>query len=537
VAETVFVRKATGLVRDVGIWSALFFNIGMISAVQCTQFVIWYYIGYGNGGNFMLGVLIGGLAALAVNVVWAQFSAAMPRSGGEYVFLGRTMNPLLGYSVNFVMMCCYMFWWVFDVIFQADMVIQFGHSLFFVPVESLAWIGTPMGIFAVGFVLMLINVLISLVGFRLYLPIQNIVYALVIISVPITAYYFLAATGNFPAIFNAWALKYVPTEPDMYHKIISDGLAAGWAPLGPEGPLLEQTLVLAAIFFTMLSPYGIVTTYISGEIKKADSVMRQHFFAISTVIFGVVVFLLMGWTWLNMAGLEFVSAVGTVGGWMPSSTTEGLPLNTMYWSFAQIALPYWAQLLFGVGIFLEYAIVCEVGKIISISRCILAWSFDRVFPTRFAHVSDRFKSPTYAIVAEFILALIFLSMAVSVNVWLYIAAASFWIIINCVVVCVAGIVFPYLRKDMYEVMPLKARIAGIPVLSIVSFIGVVLVAWTSLVYAINPSFAASFGLQPVVIGTSIFVYVLPVVIFFVSRRYWKAKGIELDLAFKQIPPA
>jgi amino acid transporter len=301
--------------------------------------------------------------------------------------------------------------------------------------------------------------------------------------------------------------------------------------------MLEQTLVLSAIFFTMLSPYGIVTTYISGEIKKADSVLRQHVFAIGTVAFGVVVFIAVGWTWFNMAGLEFISAVGTVGGWAPSSTTEGLPLNTMYWSFAQIALPYWAQLIFGVGIFLEYAIVCEVGKVISLSRCILAWSFDRVFPTRFAHVSDRFKTPTYAILAEFVLALILLSMAVSMDVWLYIAAASFWIIINCVIVCIAGIAFPYLRKDMYDVMPLKARIAGIPVLSIIAFVGAALVLWTSIVYFINPTFAASFGLQPVVIGTSIFVYVLPVVIFFVSRAYWKGKGIDLDLAFKEIPPA
>jgi predicted tellurium resistance membrane protein TerC len=86
-------------------------------------------------------------------------------------------------------------------------------------------------------------------------------------------------------------------------------------------------------------------------------------------------------------------------------------------------------------------------------------------------------------------------------------------------------------------MPLKARIAGIPVLSIISVIAMALVAWTGTSFFTNPDYMASFGITQTTMATAVFIWVVAFAIYFISRAYNKRKGIDLGIAFRQIPPA
>jgi len=46
--------------------------------------------------------LLGGLIALAGALSYGELAAAMPRSGGEYHFLGRIYHPLLGIVAGWI---------------------------------------------------------------------------------------------------------------------------------------------------------------------------------------------------------------------------------------------------------------------------------------------------------------------------------------------------------------------------------------------------------------------------------------------------
>src|SRR3954468_23377582 len=101
--KMLFTRQSSGLVREVSVANALFFNTSA-------------FIGGTMGGAFQIAalagvpiVVVGGLTnwswvAFAVGglcvllaVIFASLTSVMPRSGGDYVFTSRITHPFLGW--------------------------------------------------------------------------------------------------------------------------------------------------------------------------------------------------------------------------------------------------------------------------------------------------------------------------------------------------------------------------------------------------------------------------------------------------------
>lgn len=59
-------------------------------------------IGVPSAFPIMMLWIVGGLAALSGALAYAELSAAMPRSGGEYVFLSRIYHPAIGFMAGWV---------------------------------------------------------------------------------------------------------------------------------------------------------------------------------------------------------------------------------------------------------------------------------------------------------------------------------------------------------------------------------------------------------------------------------------------------
>lgn len=529
VAESVFLRKATGLVREMGLVSGvlfgLTFSVQIFSGVCC---VIPFYAGFGNFvGNYWLAIAIGLITTLLVLSVYAHFSSAMPRSGGDYVFLGRTMHPLLGFAPNFSFYCIEIIWNALNIAFFVSLVPLLLSN--FMSQSALAPLSTTPGILGLGMIFWLIG-LIQLTGMKWLMRLQSITWIVTFAAVAVTGAFMLNAVGVFPDLFNKWALQYVPTQPDMYHKIINDAVTAGFNPNpAPEGWLMPATLAFTVALLGQAVPFQAGIIWVAGEVKKAESGVRQH---IIVFVAAFVLFVATSLPWLLSAGTEFTGAFLTLGG-----SVSGLPTTSYIWSLFPAVMPPWAVAFYALAAILCDIVVYMIGTTI-MSRCMFAWSFDRLFPSFFARVSERRKTPTNALLIAYVLALIvFLITLVSPNVYTLFGALFFFPLINVIIVCISGLVFPFVRKDMYEQMPLKMRIGRIPLLSIISFLALVLVAWAASSYSTNLAFLASYGITTtmVVFGTSF--WVVAVLIFFVSRAYNKSRGIDLDIAFKQIPPA
>ena len=108
-----FVRNATGLVREVSMWDALIMNTLGMNVALGAVFLLLQAPGNFPGGNMLLAIIIGTLV-MAFTLLWvySEFAAAMPRSGGDYVFVSRALHPFVGWLLSWSQGLWLIFFWI-----------------------------------------------------------------------------------------------------------------------------------------------------------------------------------------------------------------------------------------------------------------------------------------------------------------------------------------------------------------------------------------------------------------------------------------
>ncbi|MDA4134698.1 MAG: hypothetical protein OK441_03920, partial [Thaumarchaeota archaeon] len=95
-----FVREATGLTKQISGLEALgmaLSGMGLLYVFNASVFTPAFY----PDANPLVGPLIGLLLILPVAGMYALFSIAMPRTGGDYVWTSRVLSSGTGFVVNF----------------------------------------------------------------------------------------------------------------------------------------------------------------------------------------------------------------------------------------------------------------------------------------------------------------------------------------------------------------------------------------------------------------------------------------------------
>ncbi|MEM0121619.1 MAG: hypothetical protein QW688_09315, partial [Thermoprotei archaeon] len=169
------------------------------------------------------------------------------------------------------------------------------------------------------------------------------------------------------------------------------------------------------------------------------------------------------------------------------------------------------------------------------TKYLFAWSFDRVVPTRFAQVSERFHTPYVAVITVVVLGMI-LSALYSFLGWS--TAFTLGTVIWDVAFIVPGLalaVFPWLRRDIYQGAPgwVGKRVGGLPLISIVGVLITVLYAWLGFIAYTDPVITTPTTLSFIVIGGLI---VFGLAVYYASSVYNRGRGLDLGLVFKEIPP-
>ena len=100
--SVLFQRQATGLVREAGTWSTLIYNINFVSIGLMMLFVLQLEPAFYPGGDMLVSYVLALAIVLPTSLVFAMFSAAMPRSGGDYVYVSRILGPRLGMMSSFI---------------------------------------------------------------------------------------------------------------------------------------------------------------------------------------------------------------------------------------------------------------------------------------------------------------------------------------------------------------------------------------------------------------------------------------------------
>src|SRR5689334_14077686 len=98
-----FVRQSSGLVRNVSVTNALFFNVAAFVGVGLTLYPIFYSLAFvpvwrwGPFSEYGWAAVIAGLFCVLLALIFSSLTSVMPRSGGDYVFTSRILHPFLGW--------------------------------------------------------------------------------------------------------------------------------------------------------------------------------------------------------------------------------------------------------------------------------------------------------------------------------------------------------------------------------------------------------------------------------------------------------
>jgi len=481
-------------------------------------------------GHLAMGMLISTIGVLFTSAVYAMLTAAMPRSGGDYAYVSRIIHPSIGFACNFNFALLNIFWVASDTLILVYLIgiafygvaIVTGNPVLMATATALSL--DPNTIVITTVIGILVFAVIAAAGIKWCMRTQVVAFVLGMVGV-------IVAIGLFVGMSHAdFVVKYnALMGENAYLNVIDAAVNTGLVAGAPQE--LVPTLGVAAVA-TLATLYGFYPTYIGSEVKNANSLKTQLKAMVGSTLFGGLMITLIAALVVNVVGQDFLAAVNYVLYSDPSK----YPFLTMpYYNLllAIVSNSYWIALILGMA-FCAWCFMWSLNCVLTSTRCMFAWSFDRIVPSQVAYVHPRFRTPIVSIaiatiVSEILAVLLVYNQALYFTLFGSIAGTMF----SMIAVMIAGLIFPYRRKDIYEKSPSIQKVAGIPVISIVSLIGLVFIGMFLYFYIAYPQI----GLwAPMSVALFFGVWVVGFAIYFVSYLVRKRQGIDLGMLFKEIPP-
>jgi amino acid transporter len=367
-----FVRKASGLVRTAGVWDVLAYNINFTSIGLLLAFLIMLGPAFYPGINMAWSAIISVVLLIPLSLVFGYMASAMPRSGGDYVYVSRVLGPAWGMMSNFNMTM----WWFFYGGVPSAFLARYGLAPFFRTmgiftknlglIEVGNWFASPAGMFIFGVLLIAFLVYVFSVGMKTFFRVQNILIIFAIISTVLSVVVFLGhSQAEFFAAFNRFVGP-LSGQSDAAAYVLQAGKDAGYAtePFSLRNTLLAMTWIYLNLSFMSSS------AYIGSEVKDARR-LQLWSMPVTVVVVGLGVLatvVLIG----KVVGYEFL---GTLTYTDPAALgMTSTPLYTELASYLSGNVIVAFLITFGF-IFWSYAWL--PGQILNGSRNILAYAHAR----------------------------------------------------------------------------------------------------------------------------------------------------------------
>ena len=487
-AEKLYMRKATGLVREIGILTAVIIaicnTVGLGWQKRVFHATGWtplaenkYFLGI---HPMVMAFLLAGLVIIVSLYCYAMLSAAMPRSGGGYIFISRILSPPLGYVATW-----FQFWsvalsygMIAVAVFEA---LQIFGGLAFPTLGEAGWfkaLSTPQGMFLTGTVIVIIFSTIASFGVKMTGQMLQVMFwipAIILIGV-----YILFLTASSGVMEKGVGLLFGGHKSIEYTQAaIKNGLATAAA----------KNSYWGAVFSAMVAAYWAyigyaAASFVAGEVKEAHKTLPR-----AMLISGVaIIFIYMTISTLlaragTMIGTQTVGAdkfslmsavaylrfgtcdvcggawgdavkLPSIGAWMPmfaAMQAAGMGLNWF---------------IFFIVLFSMFWVANDIPPfILTTSRMIFAMAFDRLLPPRLADVNEKWHSPVNAVIFTSIVAIIFGCAAEAdlfgkggLNIGplstftgaLAVGVTDLWDVFFFGIVAVAAMLFPILKPEIFQ---------------------------------------------------------------------------------------
>lgn len=422
-----YVRDATGLVREIGVITATIFILSNVIGGGW-QKKVFQAAGAApiKPENYLLPIeplviafLMTGASAIATVFVFAVMATAMPRAGGGYVYISRTISPGVGFvcawaefmgialSYGIIAVAVVEFIGLFlpraiegpdpleDLI--ETPLIPDTATAFFDPVPLMFW--GIIFIFAFG--------ALAYFGASMTGKVLHIMFWIPAV-ITITIYLFLILGALDPNTMLTGIEEFSDyTAEQWINEAVAQGINTN-----------EVTDYVAAVNESVMAAYWAwigyaAISFAAGEVKEANRSLPISHLAAGFIILGVYITVS---TFMAMAASVGEGTVAGAEGWkfFQAQAYLGYGAGSADTAFPNLAwMPFVAMMsssgfnLFGMAQLLNIAFALAAVLwlandlppfVTTSSRIIFAMSFDRALPEVFAKVDERWHSPTYAII-------------------------------------------------------------------------------------------------------------------------------------------
>lgn len=538
----IFTRKASGLVRVMSPYSAFVYNILTMGLI-----FPWTYLwapGALPGGKLVWGILLAMAIEIPIAFVYVWLSTALPRSGGDYVFQSRVFGGGVAFTV---VMSGFVIWilqwvalsgWLVSYLGFAPLFLGLGATMGNATMSGLGvWFTTSTGIVVVSILNALLSLILLVSGFKNYVKFQHVMFwGTMICFLTVFIVLFTTPATEFVSRLNAFAVA-SGGAPNFYQTAV-DAVKAAGIDLKPPFSLMA-TLLIAPIAWTSLQ-WATYSAQQNGEIKDARSFKSQSFIIIGSLIVTGLLLALLAVGIERVAGSEFQYVAGA-GYWslIGEANINGFNLWPPILAVALTSSPL-VVLIIGIGYLLNgFQIVCNCY--IGMTRVMVAMSLDRLLPDWFSKVDQKLHTPVNAHLAYFLASIPVILAYNLVPGWV---GLTLGVTFGCgyvfVITCLAGALLPYRAKELYEASPgAKYKIGNIPMITVLGVLGGILgiLMVAAFLFAPQLGVLGTWSLAnpwPQVIAFGIII--ISAVWYLLAKASQKSKGINVDFAFKEIPP-
>jgi basic amino acid/polyamine antiporter, APA family len=562
-----FVRQSSGLVRNVSVTNALFFNVAAFVGVGLTLYPIFYSLAVvpvwkvGPFSAYGWAAIIAGLFCILLALIFSSLTSVMPRSGGDYVFTSRILHPFLGWMESWTLVIAS----VLIIAFEVPLVLRnlqitariigigvgghfFTHANSWFTDSSGSITGSP------GF----IASLVVLIGIGLICVLPTRTFHKVVTA--LAGYGVLCFVAMFA--FGLLATSHHSFDANLPHYtggVTAATIAASGTKVGvlgaSSGGFFSKIfstsvfpLVLSVLLFQFIGFQ--YSAYIAGEVR--GNVRRGVLIALlGALLIGVLANSV--YVDLISSHLGFKTNVSWGAGYwgfpgsitpLPLGQPNAMPLlgviaNKSLW-------PIWALISLGGTVF--PFLLCPV-YINFISRMQLAWSLDRQLPNWFGVVNERIRGPLNAIIATLALTALFLFFQSYKTLPTFLAttdhklnlAGTAWFSITMAILtwCLPGVnamLVRWRRPDLVRSAPFGRWLPLIGAAWLVFPVWIYVFAVAKpIVNSLKGGGAITFLETNGIVDAGVF-YLIGIVIYFIMRMRSRAAGVDSAMLFTELPP-
>ena len=506
-----FVRKASGLRRDVSLLDVVSLNLSNMSggaALGVIGFTTVLLTSM-SGVNLVYGSILAWVLSIPEIIVYTMMTSRVSRTGGDYVWVSRVYGGFFGGPLSFMGYTLETMAYMALIALAAVSAIgSVGVAQGFSNMLSLALPGNIPGANVAGQFLIAALVFAVLIAINVFKP--KLGFKVVAIAV------ILAIAATFVGIFSLLAAGTTGVQNYMsFLNSIGSNTTYTAVANSYTGPTFDfgATIFMLPFYAIFIYPWLNAGPAVASEIKGKGAL--RYNVLISSVVTLIVVT-------SAFAAMYYAGGFAFINGALANANLV-YNWSFNFWTLAMGVSSTPVAWFIGIGwIMWEVAIIAYA--IIVLSRYLFAQSFDRFLPEKISYVSPKYGSPTVAFLINLIGTIVLIGLAS----FFYGTLVSLY---GAVVASMIYFFFIGIAAVRYALKNEKGQAKAI--LATAGALMTIVFAYITYQFF---AFASIWGGNPIAYGWVAGSFIAGLIIYVVSKSYHAKRGIDITLAYKELPP-